>query len=330
MSPLQCAFSSAIDRLASAFGADAREEVLTLLESHLYQSRHGDMPRWQAALESIAQHGRDFTDVTPDCLNQSAAGRSEGFESTDTTSLKDELMQLHPWRKGPYRLGSLHIDTEWRSDWKWDRLGLGSDELKGQRVLDIGCGSGYHAWRMLGQGAELVVGIDPTLLFAFQFAAIWQFMPSDRFCFLPIGIEQLPESLQPFDTIFSMGILYHRRSPIDHIQLIHDRLRPGGSLILETLVVEGQGQLLMPESRYARMRNVWFIPSVDIIEVWLRRCRFTEISVLDVSKTEISEQRSTEWMQFESLIDCLDADHPDRTVEGYPAPRRVAIRATRT
>jgi tRNA (mo5U34)-methyltransferase len=43
----------------------------------------------------------------------------------------------------------------------------------------------------------------------------------------------------------------------------------------------------------------------------------------------LAEQRRTTWMPFESLAHALDRNDPSRTVEGYPAPRRVAIIATR-
>ncbi|MCF1540680.1 DUF1698 domain-containing protein, partial [Escherichia coli] len=78
-----------------------------------------------------------------------------------------------------------------------------------------GCGNGYHMWRMLGEGAYQVMGIDPSELFLIQFEAVRKLMANDqRIHLVPLGIEQLPE-LQAFDTVFSMGVLYHRRSPLD-------------------------------------------------------------------------------------------------------------------
>ncbi len=59
-----------------------------------------------------------------------------------------------PWRKGPFSLYGVNIDTEWRSDWKWDRVLPHLSPLKGRLVLDVGCGGGYHMWRMLGEGAD--------------------------------------------------------------------------------------------------------------------------------------------------------------------------------
>ena len=56
-----------------------------------------------------------------------------------------------------------------------------------------------------------------------------------------------------------MGVLYHRRSPIDHLLELKGCLQTGGELVLETLVIDGGlGEVLVPENRYAKMRNVWF------------------------------------------------------------------------
>ncbi len=222
----------------------------------------------------------------------------------------------------------INIDTEWRSDLKWDRLAQHIEPLKGKQVLDIGCGSGYHCWRMRGAGAELVVGIDPSPLFICQFFALQKYVQDPGIAVLPMGIEQLPKKLKLFDTTFSMGILYHRRSPFDHLLELRDTLKPGGELVLETLVIEGrEGQVLVPEDRYARMGNVWFLPSCASLESWLRKAGFKDIQCIDVSTTSVEEQRRTKWMTFHSLEQFLDPDDPSKTVEGHPAPKRAIFTA---
>jgi tRNA (mo5U34)-methyltransferase len=47
--------------------------------------------------------------------------------------------------------------------------------------------------------------------------------------------------------------------------------------------------------------------------------------MVDISTTSIEEQRSTEWMKFESLKDFLDPEDPSKTVEGHPAPIRAVF-----
>jgi len=77
------------------------------------------------------------------------------------------------------------------------------------------------------------------------------------------------------------------------------------------------------------MRNIWFIPTPAALQRWLRRCGFIDVKIADVSATSLDEQRSTEWMRFESLKDFLDPDDLSKTVEGLPAPRRAILVARR-
>jgi tRNA (mo5U34)-methyltransferase len=291
----------------------------------LSQERYGDLPRWLQALHDLPTLAADTIH-----LNESHVGAScaEALPVAANEQLQTALRKLHPWRKGPFQLFGLHIDTEWRSDWKWDRLKNNIDPLHERKVLDVGCGSGYHCWRMLGAGAKEVIGIDPTPLFVVQFWALQKYLQQDNVWVLPLAMEQVPTKLQAFDTVFSMGVLYHRRSPLDHLQELKDCLRPGGQLVLETLVIEGEiGETLLPEGRYARMGNVWFLPSCDTLLSWLRKLGFVDAQLVDVCVTTTQEQRSTEWMTFHSLANFLNPKDPSKTVEGYPAPRRAIVTA---
>jgi len=287
-------------------------------------SKHGDYPRWNEALTGTENLHTSDVDLNANAIR---IGAANSLSDTEKDKLEKDLQQLHPWRKGPFSIFGVHIDTEWHSDWKWQRLAEHISPLENRRVLDIGCGNGYYMLRMLGAGARWVLGMDPTPLFSMQYDCITRMIDqplSSRL--IPRGIDELPDRSEFFDTTFSMGVIYHRRSPLDHILKLRDSLRTGGELVLETLVIDGPvGMSLMPEGRYAKMRNVWFIPSVATLELWLRRCGFTSIKTVDVTTTSFEEQRATDWMRFESLPDFLDpADH-HRTVEGYPAPVRAVV-----
>ncbi len=254
-------------------------------------------------------------------------GESELSEGLQKKTIH-HLMQLKPWRKGPYHLHGIHVDTEWRSDFKWDRLTPYISDLKDRFVLDVGCGSGYHLWRMKGQDAKFVVGIDPTQLFFAQFMAVQHFIQDPSVNLLPIGIDDLPK-LQSFDTVFSMGVLYHRKSPIDFLQQLKAQLVKGGELVLETLIIEGdENTVLVPEDRYAKMKNVWFIPSAKALEGWLKKVGFSNIRLVNIDQTTQDEQRKTDWIDTESLEDFLDPNDPNKTIEGYPAPLRAIIVAS--
>ena len=238
------------------------------------------------------------------------------------------LMDFHPWRKGPFEILGCRIDTEWRSNWKWDRLTEAVD-FRSRAVLDIGCGNGYYGWRMLGAGADWVLGCDPFLLYVMQFEVLRKYATEDllnRHFVVPIGDEEIPDGLNFFDITLSMGVLYHRTSPIDHLRKVASTLKPNGQVVMETIVVDStEPTVLVPKGRYAKMRNVWFLPSVPMLELWMSRTGFCEIEVVDVSLTTTEEQRRTEWMTFESLADFLDPNDASKTIEGYPAPRRALL-----
>ncbi|MEZ9655367.1 tRNA 5-methoxyuridine(34)/uridine 5-oxyacetic acid(34) synthase CmoB [Vibrio splendidus] len=289
-------------------------------------AEHGDFDRWLRALNKIPQAVPDQVDLK----NSVTIGSSTPFHTGELKKLESLLKTFHPWRKGPYTVHDIHIDTEWRSDWKWDRVLPHISPLKNRSVLDVGCGNGYHMWRMLGEGARLTVGIDPSHLFLVQFEAIRKLMGDDqRAHLLPLGIEQLPK-LEAYDTVFSMGVLYHRRSPLDHLIQLKDQLASGGELVLETLVIEGdENAVLVPVDRYAQMRNVYFFPSARALKRWLEQVGFEDVRIVDENVTTIGEQRTTEWMTHNSLPDYLDPNDPSKTVEGHPAPRRAVLVATK-
>lgn len=292
------------------------------------QQGHGKLDEWRTVVAELPEIVPSSVDL---CTNTVRVGQSDDCDAATREKLAQQLQRLHPWRKGPFDVFGVNIDTEWRSDWKWNRIAPHIESLVGRTVLDVGCGNGYYAWRMAGEGARLVIGVDPTLVFVMQYFALRKFLREPPVYVLPLAMEDVPTDLQAFDTVFSMGVLYHRRSPFDHLFELRSCLRPGGELVLETLVIDGgDGDVLVPQGRYARMRNVWFIPSCASMESWLKRAGFSDVRTVDVTQTTISEQRSTAWMRFDSLPDFLHPDNADLTIEGLPAPKRAVFVATNT
>jgi len=306
---------------------DWDQSLRNILQDKLVAGIHGDLPRWRQALENLPSLSPSSIDLSADTVR---IGTNEDCDQETREQLYKILQEFHPWRKGPFEIFGIHIDTEWRSDWKWQRLKDHIAALNGKQVLDVGCGNGYYAWRMRGAGAKRVIGIDPTMAFIMQYHAIKKYMPEEPVYVIPAGIDDLPQVKNSFDSVFSMGVIYHRKDPLQHLNCLKEYLRPGGELVLETLVIEGQkGDILKPDDRYARMRNVWQIPAVATAEDWLLSCGMNNIRCVDVSRTTIDEQRSTDWMRFESLDKCLDPDNPLHTVEGYPTPIRAVFTANK-
>lgn len=303
---------------APSFGLARFVPGLSALLEDPQRTWHGKQAEWDQALAALPPHVT--TALTPGpVINIGAPG-----EVTPDV-LNGPLKSLLPWRKGPWSFFGLTVDAEWRSDFKWARLQPHLSPLSGKHVLDVGCGNGYYLFRMLAEGAKFALGVDPNLLYLYQFQAAKHFVPSVPLFVLPLKSEDLPP-FGLFDTVFSMGVLYHRRTPDDHLEELMGFLKPGGELVLETLVVPGDARtVLHPPERYAQMANVWSIPSTNALETWLWRSGFEHVRTVDVTRTTTAEQRSTDWMTFQSLADFLNPANADLTVEGYPAPTRAIV-----
>lgn len=320
------------------------------MERFLARHREFRFDKWYDSLEAIVREKRTFLDNTkgnflkfktvvenlPDLntgsvdLNHAVIRAGEGTEpgSADKERLLKGLKDLCPWRKGPFDLFGIHIDTEWQSWMKWDRLAPHLPCLDSRRILDIGSSNGYYMFRMAAGNPLFVLGLEPQSSFYYQYLAAQKYLNQDNVFCLPIPYNQLPAMEEYFDLIFCMGILYHRKSPVEMLRQIRESLRKGGELVLENLVLEGRKNLcLFPHDRYGKMRNVFFIPDLAAMESWLDRAGFSDIRCVDVSPTSLDEQRKTDWIQTESLEDFLDPKDPAKTIEGYPAPVRAIFMA---
>lgn len=288
--------------------------------------RYGDLQGWLDTLNALPDLSEKT--VPPQQCDFTEEAVRIGSHGEHSERIKQHLLDLKPWRKGPFNVHGVHVDTEWQSNLKWSRLAPHID-LNQRKVLDIGCGNGYYALRMLGAGANCVIGVDPSPRFLVQYAALKKCINEHpAFHLLPLGVEDLPQKMPWFDTVFSMGVFYHRRSPIDHLLDIRYKLRAGGQMVLETLVIDGGvNDVLVPPARYAMMNNVWFLPSSEALLAWVARAGFKNARIVDESITSVDEQRSTEWMVFQSLKDFLDPNDPTKTVEGHPAPKRAVLLA---
>ncbi len=285
----------------------------------------GNILKFSNIVEKIECNGRCSADLTKKAVTLTCEPEP-GPEELKV--LEKRLMQLGPWRKGPFDICGIYIDSEWQSWMKWDRIAPHIGRVEGRRILDIGSSNGYYMFRLAAGNPLMVLGLEPQPSFYFQYCAIRRFLDFPNVFCLPITHDELPETAGYFDLVLCMGVLYHRKSPVSMLKKIFRSMRPGGKLVLENLIIESRQNLcLFPRDRYAKMRNVFFIPDFLAMESWLVRSGFTSIKCVDVKKTDLKEQRKTRWIQTESLEDFLDPDNPDRTVEGYPAPVRAVFTA---
>jgi len=246
----------------------------------------------------------------------------------DRLAIQKVAESIRPWKKGPFRIFGMEIDAEWRSDHKWDRMVTALPDLKGKRLLDVGCHNGYYMFRMLAQRPEYVLGIDPVPRLWYQFHFLNHFLAEDALEFRMWGWQEMEGWTSQFDGIFCMGILYHHPDPIGLLRTLFAALRPGGFLVLESIVIPGEDhRCLIPSDRYAKMRNVWFLPTVRAMEIMLERTRFRDVICLADQVHTPREQRTTYWNQGPSHADFMMPGDPSKTCEGYPAPRRAILLA---
>ena len=270
------------------------------------------------ALESLESLKADVT--LSDIVKIDAAFDEEAIYKT--------AKLLMPWRKGPFQIGKTFIDSEWQSNMKYNLLRPYFD-LKDKRVADIGCNNGYYMFRMLEDNPKALVGFDPSPLYKTQFDFINKFVQSEiRYELL--GVEHLEFYEEKFDTIFCLGVLYHRSDPVAMLKQLYKGLDKKGEVILDTFYIEGEEEMaLCPESSYSKIPNIYYVPTVKALKNWCLRAGFSEFEVLQTSVTEANEQRKTEWIEGQSLEDFLDPNDSTKTVEGYPAPARVYVRLTK-
>jgi len=248
--------------------------------------------------------------------------------AVDLAEIERVARLMMPWRKGPFDLFGLFIDTEWQSFIKYNLLRPHFD-LRGKRVADIGCNNGYYLFRMQEDAPAKLVGFDPSALYKTQFDLINRFAGT-AIVYELLGVEHLPLYEEKFDTIFCLGVLYHRSDPVAMLKQLYKGLDGGGEVYLDTFMIDGTEEVcLTPAGSYSKIPNIYFVPTVPALRNWCLRAGFTSFEVLETSVTTQEEQRKTDWIEGQSLEDFLDPEDPSKTVEGYPAPKRVYVRLRR-
>ncbi len=291
---------------------------------------NGNVALWDSLLNLPEFAGEFESDCKSRIIKIFPAGSvGEGI----TEKVRNAAEALKPWRKGPFYICGILIDAEWRSFIKWKRVKNAVGSFLGKTVFDIGSGNGYYALKAVDEGADYVLAVEPTMVYLYQFYFINKFLKRRNIALFPLRLEEVKPSGIKFDLVFSMGLLYHQKDPIGHLIGLRNYMHRESLLILETLTMDGgERELLFPEGRYARMKNVWFIPSPSMLKIWLGRAGYTDIEVVDISKTESYEQHSVKWISVnsdgkaESLKDFLSPQDKNFTIEGYPAPKRLLAR----
>lgn len=297
-------------------------EAHTLKQQWVNQNKKGFL-RYRTPYQNLSDFQAEDIDCTGDIVT---IGTEKQLCGKDNALVKDNLKQFMPWRKGPFSVFGTHIDAEWRSERKWQRLENHLPDLAGKTIADIGCNNGYYMFRMTPEKPKFVLGFEPSVQHYYCFKALNSMAGFSNLDIDLLGVEHLSLFPECFDVIFLMGIIYHRSSPMDVLKDILTALKPGGTLILESQAIPGESPVaLFPDKTYAKVPGTYFVPTGKCVENWMTRAGYEDVHLFNSHPMSSEEQRKTDWMTFESYEDFVQPDNHDLTIEGYPAPVRILI-----
>ena len=283
--------------------------------------------RYRQPYEYLQKFSADHIDCTADTIT---IGSAEEVDTHEQEEIRKQLKAFMPWRKGPFSVFGVDVDAEWRSERKWNRLKTKLPDLNGKIIADIGCNNGYYMFKMMPFQPRFILGFEPSVQHYYCFKALNAMAGFDNLSIDLLGVEHLSLFPESFDLIFLMGIIYHRISPVELLKDLYAALKPGASLIVESQAIPGTEPFaLFPEKTYAKVPGTYFVPTGTALKNWLLRAGFSSVDLFCSHPMSEEEQRPTEWMVFESFSDYIDPANPEKTVEGYPAPWRVFLSATK-
>jgi trans-aconitate methyltransferase len=173
------------------------------------------------------------------------------------------------------------------------------DPKAGERILDVGCGTGHLTAQIAARGAE-VVGLDASVSMVAQAR---QNFPKLKF--------QLADARDfrvdtPFDAVFSNAALHWVREPERAIESMALALKPGGRLVIE---MGGQGNIaqimaaseaVLREAGY-QARHLWYFPSIGEYASLLEKQGFGVALAHNFAretKLEHPERGMREWLEM--------------------------------
>lgn len=315
-----------LSQLADTANTEAITQEHKKLQKWVNQDKKGFL-RYRRPMQTI----NHFRATNIDCSGAVVRlGVDSEISVQNQEMIQTNLKAFMPWRKGPFSVFGIDIDAEWQSNQKWQRILPELPDMKDKVIADIGCNNGYYMFRMASHQPRFVLGFEPSIQHYYCFKTLNAIAGFDNLDIDLLGVEHLNLFSSCFDIIFLMGIIYHRPSPIDTLKDTLLALKPGGTIIIESQAIPGDTPVaLFPEKTYAKVPGTYFVPTGECLKNWLHKAGFINIKLFCSHPMQPSEQRKTDWMVFESYQDYLDPDDPTLTVEGYPAPYRVYLKANK-
>ncbi|MAK94514.1 MAG: tRNA 5-methoxyuridine(34)/uridine 5-oxyacetic acid(34) synthase CmoB, partial [Gammaproteobacteria bacterium] len=92
--------------------------------------KQGDWARWRQRLARLPRH----TPSRVQLADTISIGQPSDLTAAEQSALREQLKEFIPWRKGPFDLFGIDIDSEWRCEMKWSRLEHLIAPLEGRTV----------------------------------------------------------------------------------------------------------------------------------------------------------------------------------------------------
>ncbi len=147
-------------------------EILEIIKERSEWINNKNYSKYKSALSEIPEIQADILNLESDAVELSS---NKKISDEEYQKIKKVSELLIPWRKGPFKLFGLDLDSEWRSNLKWDRIKSYLPDLEGKNILDIGSNNGYYMFRLAAYNPKLVLGIDPVMHNYAQFNFLQKF-----------------------------------------------------------------------------------------------------------------------------------------------------------
>jgi tRNA (mo5U34)-methyltransferase len=120
------------------------------------------------------------------------------------------------------------------------------EDLTGKTVLDVGTYDGFFAIEAKRRGAKNIIALDiekrETAKLALGAYGI-NYCVSPDFTF---DRSYVTKQFCNFDVVLCYGVIYHLRNPMQGLFNCYDALVPGGTMIVESAVDQGQASHIAP------------------------------------------------------------------------------------
>ena len=247
-----------------------------------------------------------------------------------TAELKERIVALGPWFHNICLGGVYTAPRHFLGDYPQVKYrhfchAIPAD-LRGKRVLDIGCNAGFYALEMKRRGAARVLGIDTDERYLRQarFAADVCGLEIEFLCMAVWDIASLKER---FDLVLFMGVLYHLRHPLLALDLIHEHVAKD-LLVFQSMIrgsnevaeiaedydfnapapfdEPGYPKMHFIEHRYSHDQTNWWVPNRACVEAMLRSSGFV------IESQPEDEVYLCRWEPLTNAADVVHSVYPAR------------------